>query len=82
MAFGPSAFGVDGIKLINQATVIAAGGFPFVISQPGSYKLSGNLAMSTTSTGNYRSPFGAFDIAIAIGASGIVLDLGFVSAAG
>ena len=36
-------FAVDGVVLINQATVIAAGGFPFIISQPGSYRLSGNL---------------------------------------
>jgi len=36
-------FAVDGQVLISQASVTAAGGFPFVISQPGSYKLSGNL---------------------------------------
>lgn len=39
-------FAVDGQVLINQATVNAAGGFPYVISQPGSYKLSGNLVVS------------------------------------
>jgi len=38
-----SAFAVDGVVLINQSTVLAAGGFPYVISQPGSYKLTGNL---------------------------------------
>ncbi len=37
------AFAVDGQVLINQSTVMAAGGFPYTISQPGSYKLSGNL---------------------------------------
>jgi hypothetical protein len=37
-------YAVDGVGLISQATVNAAGGFPYVISQPGSYKLSGNLA--------------------------------------
>ena len=36
-------FAVDGQVLLNQASVTAAGGFPYVISQPGSYKLSGNL---------------------------------------
>ncbi len=36
-------YAVDGIVLINQSTVNASGGFPYVISQPGSYKLSGNL---------------------------------------
>ena len=34
------AFGVDGVVLINQSTVMTSGGFPYVISQPGSYKLS------------------------------------------
>jgi hypothetical protein len=37
------AFAVDGQVLINQSTVMAAGGFPYKITQPGSYKLSGNL---------------------------------------
>ena len=40
------AFGVDGQFLINQSTVMAAGGFPYKITQSGSYKLSGNLAVS------------------------------------
>jgi len=35
-------FVVDGIMLINQATVTAAGGI-YTIIQPGRYKLSGNL---------------------------------------
>jgi hypothetical protein len=38
-----SMFAIDGTVLINQSTVMAAGGFPFKITQPGSYKLSGNL---------------------------------------
>lgn len=42
-----SAFAVDGVVLINQSTVMAAGGFPYTISQPGSYKLSGNLTVTT-----------------------------------
>jgi hypothetical protein len=40
-------FAVDGQVLVNQASVTAAGGFPYVISQPGSYKLSGNLTPPT-----------------------------------
>jgi hypothetical protein len=36
-------FAVDGQVLISQASVTAAGGFPYVITQAGSYKLSGNL---------------------------------------
>lgn len=43
-AFTPALmFALDGQILINQTTVMAAGGFPYLISQPGSYKLSGNL---------------------------------------
>jgi hypothetical protein len=38
-----SLYAVDGQVLINTASVTAAGGFPYVITQPGSYKLSGNL---------------------------------------
>lgn len=34
---------MDGVALINTSTVAAAGGYPYIISQPGSYKLSGNL---------------------------------------
>jgi hypothetical protein len=43
--FAAPAFAVDGVVLINQATVMAAGGFPYKITQPGSYKLSGNLVV-------------------------------------
>jgi len=57
------AFGADGQILINQATVMAAGGFPYTISQPGSYKLSGNLI--DTALGN----------GIVITASNVTLDL-------
>jgi len=44
-------FAADGQILINQATVTAAGGFPYVISQPGSYKLSGNLVVPANTDG-------------------------------
>jgi hypothetical protein len=43
-------YAVDGVVLINQASVNAAGGFPYVISQPGSYKLAGNLVAKDTTT--------------------------------
>ena len=42
-----SAFAVDGVVLINQSTVAAAGAFPYRITQPGSYRLSGNLIVTT-----------------------------------
>ena len=44
--FAAPAFAIDGQILINQSTVMAAGGFPYKITQPGSYKLSGNLVVS------------------------------------
>jgi hypothetical protein len=43
-------FAVDGVVLINQSSVMAAGGFPYVISQPGSYRLSGNLTVPDANT--------------------------------
>ena len=51
MTLSPACvYGVDGVVLINQATVNAAGGFPYRITQPGSYKLSGNLTLPTVNT--------------------------------
>jgi hypothetical protein len=46
LLFSAPAFAIDGQILINQATVMAAGGFPYKITQPGSYKLSGNLVVA------------------------------------
>jgi hypothetical protein len=56
-------FAVDGQVLISQATVIAAGGFPYKITQAGSYKLSGNLSVPVNING------------IEINASNVTLDL-------
>lgn len=39
----PCLFATDGQVLLSQASITAAGGFPYVITQAGSYKLSGNL---------------------------------------
>jgi hypothetical protein len=41
-ALSTPVFAVDGTTLINQATVPSAGGFPYHITQSGSYRLSGN----------------------------------------
>jgi hypothetical protein len=49
--FSAPAFAVDGVVLINQSTVLAAGGFPYKITQPGSYKLSGNLVVASSTDG-------------------------------
>ena len=46
-----SAFAVDGVVLINQASAMAAGGFPYKITQSGSYKLSGNLVVPANTDG-------------------------------
>jgi hypothetical protein len=43
LAFAASAGAVDGTIEINQATVMAAGGFPYVVSNPGSTSLGNNL---------------------------------------
>jgi len=53
----------DGVVLINQATVLASGGFPYTITQPGSYRLSGDLVATAGAD------------AIDINASNVTLDL-------
>jgi Right handed beta helix region len=60
---GPALAG-DGRIEINQASVNAAGGFPFVISQPGSYVLTGDLVSQSAAVDG-----------IQISASGVTLDL-------
>jgi len=65
LSFGAmSAFALDGQILINQSTLTAGGG-TYVISQPGSYKLTGNL--TTANSDNVT--------AITITASIVTLDL-------
>jgi hypothetical protein len=52
----PSAFAVDGVILINQNTSVASipgcphAGFPIVICQSGSYRLTGNLTVPDANT--------------------------------
>lgn len=46
---------IDGVVLIDQARVAAAGGFPFHIIQPGSYRLAGNLTLPNASTDGIRA---------------------------
>ncbi len=45
------AFAVDGVVLINQASVTAAGGFPFKITEAGSYKLPSSLVVPAETDG-------------------------------
>ena len=47
----PRVFAVDGVVLIDQSKVLAGGGFPFRITTPGSYRLSGNLTLATAADG-------------------------------
>jgi len=58
------AHAVDGVTLITQNTVLAAGGFPFHITQPGSYRLASNLIVPNANT-----------TAVQIDASHVTLDL-------
>ena len=71
MAIPACAFAADGQVLINQSVVNAAGGFPYKITQPGSYKLSGNLTMNTSAQSN----FPGMDVAILIASNNVTLDL-------
>ena len=48
LACAAPALAVDGTIEINQAKVIAAGGFPYNINASGSYRLTGNLTVSST----------------------------------
>jgi len=40
------AYAVDGVKLIDRAVVLERGGYPYRITEAGSYRLSGNLVVS------------------------------------
>jgi hypothetical protein len=57
LAFAATAGAVDGTIEINQATVLAAGGFPYHISpnNPGSYRLTGNLTVPSGSGAGIES---------------------------
>ena len=46
----PALWAADGVIEINQADVEANGGFPYVISEPGSYMLTGNLSVPDENT--------------------------------
>jgi hypothetical protein len=55
----------DGVIEINQASVLAGAGFPYTITQPGSYRLTGVLTVPDANTTGIR-----------IQAEGVTLDLG------
>lgn len=79
VAMALPAFAVDGVTLINESTVAGAGGFPYKITQPGSYRLSGDLAAAKTTAiditaSNVTLDFDGFSISCTAcnGVSGIV----------
>jgi parallel beta-helix repeat protein len=51
LTWAASAGAGDGVIEINQAKVLAAGGFPYTISGAGSYRLTGNLSVSGSHDG-------------------------------
>jgi hypothetical protein len=51
LALAGSAGAVDGVIEINQAKVLAAGGFPFFITTGGSYRLTSNLTVPAGKVG-------------------------------
>ena len=50
IAFASLAHAIDGVVEISQAGVLASGGFPFQIAQPGSYRLTSDLVVASTTT--------------------------------
>ena len=71
LAWAASAAAVDGTIEINQAKVLAKGGFPYVIGTSGSYRLTGNLTVLSTSAD-----------AIDVNASDVTVDLNGFSITG
>lgn len=65
LALPTSVAAVDGVLEINQASAQARGGFPYTITQPGSYRLTGILTVPDANT-----------TGIVIQAKGVTLDLG------
>src|ERR1700760_2943950 len=70
-AISSSVYAVDGVVLIDQSHALAGNitpgdspGFPVTISQPGSYRLTGNLTVPDANT-----------TAIQITADGVTIDL-------
>jgi parallel beta-helix repeat protein len=44
------SYAVDGVIEVNEVKVVANGGYPFKITQPGSYRLTGNLNVPDADT--------------------------------
>jgi parallel beta-helix repeat protein len=70
IAWGAPAGAVDGTIEINQAKVMASGGFPYVISASGSYRLTGSLKAPASTSG------------ISVTANNVTIDMNGFSIAG
>jgi hypothetical protein len=68
MVAGLPAQAVDGVVEINQAKILSSGGFPYNITQPGSYRLTSNIDVSGQPTPQNVT-------AITINAHNVTLDL-------
>jgi hypothetical protein len=64
LGLAASAGAVDGVIEINQAKVLAAGGFPYVVANPGSYRLTSNLTVSSINTDAINVTTGAGRVTI------------------
>jgi len=63
LGFAASAGAVDGTIEINQAKVLANGGFPYPVSASGSYRLTGNLTVPGGTSGiNVTAPTVTIDL--------------------
>jgi len=51
------ALAVDGVILIDQARVMASGGFPYRITQAGSYRLASNLQIPSAATDGIKADY-------------------------
>lgn len=63
-----SAWAGEGVIEISQAGIVAAGGFPYLITQPGSYRLTSNLDLSVAA-----DPLNTHAIFVQV--SGVTVDL-------
>jgi hypothetical protein len=62
MAISTPLFAADGTTLINQVQVVLSGGFPYQITQSGSYTLSGNLVSPSNTAINITAPNVTLDL--------------------
>jgi parallel beta-helix repeat protein len=72
LGLAASAGATDGTIEINQAKVLAAGGFPFVISTVGSYRLTSNLTVPPGQVGIEVTATGSGGVAIALNGFSII----------